>query len=132
MLLPLGWRGARIDAELVGFVNAGAVPTSASTSGKGVLLDSPAAVSEFTGRLAGRNPEAAARLQARLAAVTTGPGRVLLGFTGLGCAENGARLRRRGADLVAEFTGGKGNVCVAASQLAAVFAVNRSDMAGKR
>lgn len=116
-----------VDAELVVFDNLGAVSTAASTSGDRVVLDSPAAVSAFADRF-DRPPGRAADLRVRVAAATTRSRWVLIGFTGLGCAENGARLRRQQGDLVVEFTGRKDARCVAASQLVAVFAVDRTDL----
>ena len=120
------WGGS--GAELVAFANAGAVSTGASTSTAGEVLDSPAAADAFAGRVVERNPDAAARLRARLASFTPGPERALLGFTGLGCAETGARLRRERGQLAVKFTGGEGTRCVAASQLVAVFAVPRDEL----
>ncbi len=113
-----------LDAELVAFANPGA----GSVGGVAVRIDSPAAAAGFAGWFASSYPGLATELTAKMTAARPGAGRVLLGFAGLGCAENGARLHRDGDDVSVEFTGGEGVNCVAAGQLVAVFAVDDRDL----
>lgn len=120
----IGRGGNALGAELLVFANPGA----GSVDRVAVGIESAAAASAFAGWFAKRHPEMADDLRARMTAARPGEKRDLLAFAGLGCAENGARLRRHDNNLTVEFTGGKGVECVAASQLVAVFAVKPASL----
>jgi len=114
----------RVDAELVAFANLGAGTTEQISA----IIRTPAQAAAFAERFEAEHPGGVRRLEADMLAARPSRSRVLLGFTGLGCAEDGARLRRDGTSFSAEFTGGEGTLCAAASQLVAVFAVDAEDL----
>jgi len=116
-------------AELVAFVNGGAVSRFRPEPAR-VLLDSLAEADAFAEGFAGGHPQVASRLRTRMSADPPRRERVLLGFSGLGCAEDSAELRRADGGLDVAWTGGERTMCAAASLLVAVFAVDRTELPG--